>query len=415
MQNFSRSTKNVIIVLIVFGAFFIGIQVGANNIPAIDKILLANKETGVTTQADFSPFWEVWNTINEKYPKADKITDQNRIYGAISGLIGSLEDPYSVFFNPEEAKTFEEEIAGNFSGVGMEVGIKDKILTVIAPLKDTPAYRANIKSGDKILKIDDKIAADLSIENAIKLIRGEKGTTITLTIFREGEKEPKEIKIVRDTINIPTLDTELRPDGIFVIKLYSFSANSSGLFRDAIKSFALAKTDKLILDLRGNPGGYLNSAVSVSSWFLPEGKIVVTEDYGNNKKSEIFRSKGYSVTFKGINILNDKLKFVILIDGGSASASEIVAGALQDHGRAKLLGTQSFGKGSVQEAIKVTPDTLLKITVAKWLTPNGNLITEKGLTPDYVVDKKSTSNTASSDAGGDPQLEKAVNILNNWK
>src|SRR3989344_835082 len=405
MQNFSRSTKNVIIVLIVFGAFFIGIQVGANNIPAIDKILLANKETGITTQADFSPFWEVWNTINEKYPKADKITDQNRIYGAISGLIGSLEDPYSVFFNPEEAKTFEEEIAGNFSGVGMEVGIKDKILTVIAPLKDTPAYRANIKPGDKILKIDKTVTSSLSgIEEAIKLIRGEKGTAVVLTIFREGNNDPIEIKMIRDIIDIPTLDTELRKDGIFIITLYSFSANSTGLFRNAIKSFTESGTDKLILDLRGNPGGYLDAAVDMSSWFLSGGKIIVTEDYGNDKEPEIFRSRGYDV-------FNDKLKFIILINGGSASASEIVAGAMQDHGRAKLVGEKSFGKGSVQETIKITPDTLLKITVAKWLTPNGNLIAEKGLTPDYPIEitKKDLEDKK------DPQLEKAVELLLKWQ
>src|SRR3989338_4762332 len=405
MEQFSKTRYIVGVVLLVSLSFIFGVSFGKNSRPEIEKVTgLSNKETQVATNADFAPFWKVWNTINEKYPKAEEITDQDRVYGAISGLMDSLNDPYSVFFAPEEAKSFEDEIAGNFSGVGMEVGIKDKILTVIAPLKDTPAYRANIKSGDKILKIDDKIAADLSIENAIKLIRGEKGTTITLTIFREGEKEPKEIKIVLDTINIPTLDTELRPDGIFVIKLYSFSANSSGLFRDAIKSFALAKTDKLILDLRGNPGGYLNSAVSVSSWFLPEGKIIVTEDYGNDKKPEIFRSKGY-------NAFNDNLKFVILINGGSASASEIVAGAMQDHGRAKLVGSKSFGKGSVQEAIKITPETLLKITVAKWLTPNGNLIEEKGLTPDYEVEI--TKNDIEENK--DPQQEKAVELLLNWK
>ncbi len=401
MQNFSKTRHIITVISLIALSFLGGVYIGNRNRPEIDKIIgLSNKETQVATETDFSPFWKVWNTINEKYPKADKITDQNRVYGAISGLISSLDDSYSVFFNPEDAKAFEEEIAGNFTGIGMEVGIKDKILTVIAPLKDTPAYQANIKPGDKILKIDKTVTSGLDIEKAIKLIRGEKGTIVTLTIFREEEKEPMEIKITRDIINIPTLDTELRPDGIFVIKLYSFSANSANLFRNAIKSFAEAKTDKLILDLRGNPGGYLDAAVDISSWFLSNGKTVVTEDYGDDKKPEIFRSKGY-------NVFNDKLKFVILIDGGSASASEIVAGAMQDHGRAKLVGNKSFGKGSVQEAIKVTPDTLLKITVAKWLTPNGNLIAEKGLTPDYLVE------ITQKDLGAkkDPQLEKAVEIL----
>lgn len=403
MQEFLKRKWNAVIILAIFGAFFVGVSVGANNRPEIEKISsLSGKETQVVTEADFSPFWKVWNTINEKYPKADKVTDQDRVYGAISGLMGSLNDPYSVFFTPDEAKSFEDEIAGNFTGVGMEVGIKNKVLTVIAPLKDTPAYRANIKPGDKILKIDKTNTSDISIEEAIKLIRGEKGTTVTLTILREGEKEAIETKIIRDVINIPTLDTELRKDGIFVIKLYSFSANSANFFRNAMKSFVEAKSDKLLLDLRGNPGGYLESAVDISSWFLPAGKIVVTEDYGNNRKPEIYRSKGY-------DIFNNNLKFVILIDGGSASASEIVAGAMQDHGRAKLVGSQSFGKGSVQEVVKPTPNTLLKITVAKWLTPNGNLIAEKGLTPDYKIEftKKDSGNEK------DPQLEKAVEILLN--
>ncbi len=356
----------------------------------------------MTTQADFAPFWKVWNEINEKYPNASKISDQARVYGAISGLMSSLNDPYSVFFGPDEAKSFEEEIAGNFTGIGMEVGIKDKILTVIAPLKDTPAYRANIKPGDKILKIDKTVTSGLSIEEAIKLIRGEKGTPVVLTTFREGNKDPMEVKIIRDTINIPTLDTELRPDGVFVIRLYSFSANSANLFRDAMKKFVDAKTDKLLLDLRGNPGGYLDAAVDIASWFLPSEKTIVTEDYGNAKDQEIFRSKGY-------DIFTDKLKFVILIDGGSASASEIVAGAMQDQGRAKLVGTQSFGKGSVQETEKITPDTLLKITVAKWLTPKGTWISLKGLTPDYPVEvtKKDI------ETKNDPQLNKAVELLTN--
>ena len=389
------------VVFLVILSFMGGVYVSNRHRPEIDKVLgISGKETAVQTNTDFSPFWKVWNTINEKYPKADKATDQTRVYGAISGLVDSLDDPYSVFFAPEEAKSFEEEIAGNFSGVGMEVGIKEKVLTVIAPLKNTPAYRANIKSGDKILKIDDTITSGLGIEKAIKLMRGEKGTTVTLTIFHEGDKEPKEIKIVRDIINIPTLETELRKDGIFVIRLYSFSANSGNLFRNAIKEFATAGTDKLLLDLRGNPGGYLNAAVDMSSWFLPGGKTVVTEDYGENRGSEIYRSRGYDV-------FNDKLKFVILIDSGSASASEIVAGAMQDHGRAKLVGEKSFGKGSVQEAIKITPDTLLKITVAKWLTPNGNFITDKGLTPDYEV-KISREDVENKK---DPQLEKAIEIL----
>ncbi len=399
----SRSTT--VVILLVAGFFSLGIYIGFHNKLEIEKVFaLSSTDTSATTTADFSPFWKVWNTINEKYPSASKITDQERVHGAISGLVGSLKDPYSVFFNPDDTKMFEDNITGSFSGIGMEVGIKDRVLTVIAPLKDTPAFKVGIKSGDKILKIDKTITSDLSIEKAIKLIRGEKGTTVTLTIFRDGDKDTKEIKVVRDIIKVPTLDTELRKDRIFVIKLYSFSANSANLFREAMKKFSKSGTNKLLLDLRGNPGGYLDAAVDISSWFLLEGKVVVTEDYGDSTKQKIFRSKGY-------NTLADKLKFVILIDGGSASASEIVAGAMQDHGRAKLVGNKSYGKGSIQEIVNISPDTLLKITVAKWLTPKGTSISEKGLIPDYKVEitKK------DFDAKKDPQLDKAVNLLNNWK
>jgi len=405
MQKYPKIRHFITVVFLVALFFVLGIYFGVHNRPEIEKVLnLSHKETEVVTETDFSPFWKVWNIINDKYPKADKTTDQDKVYGAISGLIGSLNDPYSVFFSPEEAQTFEEEIAGNFTGVGMEVGIKDKILTVIAPLKDTPAYNANIKSGDQIIKIDDMLTSNLSIEKAIKLIRGERGTEVVLTILHEGEKKPIEVKIIRDIINMPTLDTELRKDRVFVIKLYSFSANSAGLFRNAMREFVDAKTDKLLLDLRGNPGGYLEAAVDISSWFLPGGKTIVAEDYGNNRKSDVLRSKGY-------DIFTDKLKFVILIDGGSASASEIVAGAMQDHGRAKLVGDKSFGKGSVQEAVKVTQDTLLKITIAKWLTPNGTSLSDKGLIPDYLVESKKSDTSTSEDL----QLDKAVELLNNWK
>lgn len=405
MENFSKTRQYINTVLVVLVFFILGIYLGSTYRPEIEKVAgISSKETPVATQVDFSPFWKVWNTMNEKYPSASKISDQERVYGAISGLVGSLNDPYSVFFNPDETKSFEEEIAGNFDGIGMEVGMKDKILTVIAPLKDTPAYRANIKSGDKILKIDKKVTNGLSIEEAIKLIRGPKGTTVTLTIFREGDKQPREIKIVRDTIDMPTLDTDLRKDGIFVVKLYSFSANSADLFRNAMKKFAESGSDKLLLDLRGNPGGYLDAAVDMASWFLKGGTVVVTEDYGSNKEPEIFRSKGY-------DIFTDKLKFVILIDGGSASASEILAGAMQDNKRAKIVGSQSFGKGSVQQVIDVTPNTILKITVAKWLTPNGTSISEKGLTPDYPIE----ITQKDFESKKDPQLDKATELLVNWK
>jgi carboxyl-terminal processing protease len=397
-----KSTLIIFFLVLVF--FVLGIYLGFQNQSEISKVVgVSNKEIPSIIQIDFSPFWKTWNTIDEKFPDAKKVTDQERVYGAISGLVGSLNDPYSEFFNPEETKSFEEDIAGSFSGIGVEVGIKDKILTVIAPLKDTPGYKAGLKAGDKILKIDNTVTTDISVEEAVRLIHGDKGTIVTLTIFREGEKDSREVKIVRDVINVPIVETKLRPDGVFVITLNSFSANSAELFQNALKEFVNTKTDKLVLDLRGNPGGYLDSAVSMASWFLPSGKTVVTENYNNNKKAKIYRSEGYNVFTSG-------LKFAILIDKGSASASEILAGAMQDYGIAKLVGEQSYGKGSVQEVVNITPDTILKITIAKWLTPKGTSISEKGLTPDYKVE----ITQKDIDAKKDPQMDKAVELLNNW-
>lgn len=400
--NFVKHKIKFYSVIVIATVFALGILIGLGvNVKVKKEISLLNRESS-DSKVDFSPFWKAWETIDSKYPNASATDDQERVYGAISGLVGSLNDPYTVFFNPEDTIAFEEDIEGSFSGVGMEIGMKDKVLTVIAPLKNTPAYRAGINSGDKILKIDDTVTSGLSIDKAVKLIRGEKGTPVNLTIYREGDDEPRELKIVRDVIDMPTLDTEQK-DGIFIIRLYNFSANSPELFRKAVKEFAESGTDKLLLDLRGNPGGYLDAAVSMASWFLPSGKTVVIEDYGEGQKQKSHRSDGY-------NVFNDNLKFAILIDGGSASASEILAGAMQDYKKAILVGEQSFGKGSVQEVVDLTPDTILKITVAKWLTPNGNSISEKGLTPDYNV----PITKKDIEAKKDTQYEKAVELLKNW-
>lgn len=396
-----KITITILSIVVIFGTgFFLGLN---KHMQAEELKAFLGKENSLETQADFAPFWKVWNAIDQKYPDASKITNEDRVFGAISGLVESLDDPYSQFFEPEEAKSFKEEISGNFSGIGTEVGIKDGMLTVIAPLVNTPAYKAGILSGDKILKIDDKITTGLSLDEAIKLIRGEKGTQVVLTVLHLGEKTPIEIKIIRDIINIPTIDTKIEKDKIFVISVYNFSANSANLFRNAIRKFTGAKTNKLIIDLRGNPGGYLSAAIDMASWFLPGGKTVAIEDFGGEKDQKLYRSSGY-------NIFNDKLRLVILIDEGSASASEILAGALRDHKRAIIVGAQSYGKGSVQEVISVTPTTLFKITVAKWLTPLGKSINDKGLTPDYEIKNVKID----LEAGKDAQMEKAFEILNNW-
>ena len=369
---------------------------------------LVGQEVGESVKVDFAPFWTAWNLINEKYvadngnnhSTTTKITtDQDKVWGAVSGLTASLDDPYSVFLPPEKKKRFEEDIQGNFSGVGMEIGIKDDILTVIAPLSDSPAKKAGVQAGDKILKIDETITAGLSADEAVNLIRGDEGTVVRLTLARTKEKS-FEVPITRGIINIPTLDTEILANNIFEIKLYNFSAISPELFRNALRQFIESGSNKLILDLRGNPGGFLDAAVSMASWWLPAGKPVVIEKHGGGVDDKIYRSAGY-------NIFADNLKMVILIDQGSASASEILAGALSEYGKAILVGEKTFGKGSVQELIPVTSDSSLKLTIAKWYTPKGKSISINGLMPDVLVPITADDLKATRD----PQLAKAVEIL----
>ncbi len=387
--------------VVLAGVFSLGAYVGYAHRPAIDKVLsISHKDTPFQTSADFDSFWKVWNLLNEKSIYASKTSDQDKVWGAVKGLAASLGDPYTVFFSPEENKLFNDEIHGSFSGIGAEIGVKDKILTVVAPLKGSPAALAGVKSGDMILKIDKTDTQNMTVDHAINLIRGEKGTTVVLTILRPGERTTRDFTITRDDIEIPTIDTELRPDNIFVIRFYSFSENSDQLFSGAINKFIQSGSHKLVLDLRGNPGGYLDAAVNIGSLFVNEGDTIVSEDFGPNKKPEIYRSHGPK-------LFNNKLGFVVLVDGGSASASEILSGALQEHHIATLVGEKTFGKGSVQELVPVTDDTSLKVTIARWLTPNGISISEHGLDPDIVV----PITQQDIDAKHDPQMDKAVSIL----
>ncbi|HEY9886372.1 MAG TPA: S41 family peptidase [Vampirovibrionales bacterium] len=392
-----QSSRNLIYAIatlvLLAGIFGIGFYAGTNSEKAF-----VNSKVHAGEPVDLSPFWKVWYMLDEKFVAAgDPVDDQTKMYGAIQGMVNALGDPYTIFLPPSENESFNTNIQGSFSGVGMEVGLREGALTVIAPLKDSPSQKAGIMSGDVIIKIDETNTVGMTVEEAVQLIRGEQGTKVTISVLRKGLESPKDIEIIRDTIKIPTVDTKLRDDGVFVISLYSFNANANTEIRSALREFLLTKSDKLIFDLRGNPGGYLDSAVDISSWFLPAGKVIVREDFGPNEEEKVFRSKGY-------NIFNDNLKMVILVDGGSASASEIVSGALQEHGVAKLVGTQTFGKGSVQELVDVTDNTSLKVTIARWLTPNNTSISKNGLTPDIVVERT----LEDFEAGIDAQMEAAV-------
>ncbi|MFA6430096.1 MAG: S41 family peptidase [Candidatus Paceibacterota bacterium] len=394
-----------VIILISFG---VGVYFGSSFISKTnEKIVFVSNSTNSdtsTSSVNLKPFWDAWKILDNKFVptvKASKVIDnQEKVWGAIKGLASQYGDPYTVFMPPEDSKMFESDISGNFEGVGMEIGMKDNQMVVVSPLKGTPAYNAGVKAGDFILSIDDVKTDSMAVDNAVKLIRGKANTQVSIKFAREGKTEPFVIKITRGIINVPTLETEKKGD-IFVIKLYNFYAPASNAFRGALREFIESGTHKLILDLRGNPGGYLESAVDMSSFFLPVGKVVVSESFGGKQNDVIYRSKGY-------DIFNDTLRMVILVDGGSASASEILAGALKEQGVAKLVGTKTFGKGSVQELIKLTPDTSLKVTIAKWLTPKGNSISEGGLTPDYEVKFTAKDLTDKKDS----QMEKAVEVVN---
>lgn len=391
------------VLLVVGVVFYTGFYFGYHERGRIGSLEIFAGDPAPPSDIDFTPLWRAWSIIQEKYVPAttsDPLTDEAMLWGAIEGLAESTGDPYTVFFPPVESALFEQDISGNFEGVGMEVGMQGGILAVIAPLKGTPAERAGIRAGDLIVKIDGESTDGITVDEAVQKIRGKAGTTVTFTIAREGESEFKEIEVTRGVIQIPTIETSYRSDGIFVIELYNFAATAPAQFRAALREFVQSGSKKLILDLRGNPGGYLEAAVDAASWFLPPGKPVVVEDYGEGKEERIHRTRG-------TNLFGPDLKMVILVDKGSASASEILAGALKEHGIATLVGENTFGKGSVQELVHITSDTSLKVTIARWLTPNGVSISEGGLTPDIEV-KPTPEDIA---AGRDPQFEKAVEIL----
>ena len=412
MKRIFHIVGSTLITLAVIGGIFgIGVYVGSSDKPQlaqINKLFAATQKEEEPRNVDMTAFWKTWDLINDKYvptgsATSTKITDEQKVFGAIEGLVASLGDQYSFFLPPVEKKAFEESLNGNFGGVGIEIDLRDDVLTVVAPLKGTPADKAGIISGDKIIKIGDKLTVGFKVDEAVALIRGEIGTPVTLTIIRGEKKESLEFKLIRANIEVPVIDSEFK-DGVFLIQLHSFNATSPRAFQQALREFINEKkTNKLVLDLRGNPGGYLEAAVDMASWFLPVGKAIVIEDKGNDSEDKVFRSRGY-------NVFTNNLKMVILIDRGSASASEILAGALSEYGKGTLVGEKTFGKGSVQEVINVTEDSSVKITIARWLTPNGKSISENGVEPDVMV-AAPTDEERKKNPDADPQLAKAIEIL----
>ena len=394
---------NIAVVLLVLGAsFFVGVIYGYDNRPGAEKLanITGQKQPPKFDSVDFNLFWDVWSRVEDKYVDNSKLDRQKLVYGAIQGLVKAVGDPHTEFMPPVEATQFRQDIKGSFDGIGAEIGIRKGILTVIAPLKGNPAERAGIKAGDKILKIGSKDTNDLALDEAVRLIRGPHGTSVKLLIFRDSFDKPKEYTVERDVIQVQIVETEKKPDGIFVIKLHQFTENAGIEFRKAVREFYATGSKKLIVDVRNNPGGYLTVSVDIASWFVPAGDVVARERYGDGNEDS-YRSNGYG--------LLEHVPTVVLINEGSASASEILSGALRDLRHIPLIGTKSYGKGSVQEVEDLPKQASLKVTIAKWLTPNGIEIDGKGLEPDVKVELPKVISEANMDK--DFAMEKAVEVL----
>ncbi len=410
-KELKKFIPGVVLILILTSSFFIGFYSGrqknsssANIFKAIAyseeaKQFILNGDKPKET-FDANMYFEVWDAIKQGHVDKNKIKDRDLFYGSLKGLAQSVNDPYTVFMDPEAAKEFADDMAGTFEGIGAEVGMRNDIITIIAPLEGMPAQKAGILAGDKVYAINGEPTMGLTVDEAVKKIRGEKGTDVVLTVIREAGEGAKEISITRDVIIVKSLKTEMR-DGIYILKLSNFNDDTLFLFNQAVDEILEKKPKGIILDLRNNPGGYLDTSVSLASEWIEEGPIVA-EQFGENRRSEY--------PARGLARLKD-YKTVVLINTGSASASEIVAGALRDYKKATLVGEQTFGKGSVQSLQSLSDGSSLKVTVAKWLTPAGDFINEKGISPDVLVEL--TVDDINNNL--DPQLDKALEILKDPK
>ncbi|BCX16067.1 MAG: peptidase S41 [Candidatus Parcubacteria bacterium] len=398
----------LVVVVLIGGSYWLGFLKG---IRETKKIVVEGVTNPQKEGIDFSLFWEAWNVLKSKYVSQEKVSDdRSLLYGSIAGLLSSLKDPNTSFFSPEDAEKFSQDISGEFGGIGAEIGLnKDGQLIVITPLKGTPAEKAGLKPQDKILKINNENTFGLSVEEAVRKIRGPKGTVVTLTIFREGWEKEKDFSITRDIIQIPTLDfktlnfegKEDKKGKIAYIKLNNFYEKAPSLFYQAALKAIFSQAEGIILDLRNNPGGYLEAAVNIGGWFIEKGKTIVVEEFRDKSQNETFVSRGPSI-FKDVPT-------VVLINKGSASASEILAGALKENNGAIIMGEKSFGKGTVQELVNLSDQSMLKITVAYWLTPQGHRIDQNGIEPD--IELKSPQENEKEEFDTDSWIKEATQVL----
>ena len=396
--------KKVFAIFLLAVIFYAGLQVGKGEIElpknkVIRAFINVNQDTG-PQEVNWQILWDAIEKINEKY--VNRPADMQKVlYGAVSGAVSALDDPYSVFLPPKEAKEFKDELAGTLEGIGAEIATKNQLLVVVSPLADSPAEKAGIKAGDYIQKIDGKETAGLAVDEAVGKIRGSAGTKVTLSVFHKGQTKPQDITITRAKIEVQSIESETKEVNgkkIGYIQIRRFGDDTAKKLEKIVSDFLVQNVSGVILDVRSNPGGFLEAAVDVASNWVSNGKIVVIQEFGSGVREE-YKSEGQA-RLSGIPT-------AVLINGGSASASEIVAGALQDQGFAKLVGEKTFGKGSVQELIDLRDDAQVKLTIAKWLTPNGHDLNKDGLEPDEKIELKDED----FEADRDPQMDKAVEML----
>jgi carboxyl-terminal processing protease len=406
---------NLLAIILLTGVFYFGVAWGKHlsQVEIVDNdtidfiqrlsnprdIFAKDPEINKPEKVSFDVFWDVWRKINNDYVSQDITKDtEKRVFGAVKGMVGSLDDPYSVFFDPEESRAFTTELEGKFTGIGAELTLRDNILTVVAPIDGMPAEKAGILAGDKILKIYDELTNDMTTEDAVKRIRGEKGTEVTLTVLHKSANETSEIKIIRDEIDIKSVAYEKKEHGVAYLRIKGFMDDTARELDKVASEIIADDTKGLVIDVRSNPGGNLDVAVDIISKFVPRGEVILWER-DKNKQEKAYRAIG-GEEFKDLPV-------VVLIDGGSASASEILAGALRDINNNLLIGEKTFGKGSVQSFEKLSGGSSLKMTIAKWLTPIKESIHEVGIEPTIKVELSLDDIKANNDK----QLKRAIEEL----
>jgi carboxyl-terminal processing protease len=398
-KNSGRLTNILLIISLIVLVFGSGFKLGEykSRSSFINTISVTPN-----SKISFDLFWETWNKLQESYVDQKKIDPSKMYYGAIKGMVASLEDPYTFFLTPEENKQTKDDLGGKFEGIGAQLGLKDNRIVVIAPIKKSPAETAGIKAGDFINKVDGVSTENWTLSQAVSKIRGPKNTKVKLTLERDG-KEFQAI-IIRKQIIVSSVDLSYEKN-IAIVKVNQFGDNTNDEWNKAVdeisKNWASKKIKGLVLDLRDNPGGYLESSVYLTSEFLPLGDLVVKQE------ATLYGNKDYRVSRMG-KLLD--IPLTVLINKGSASASEIMAGALRDNKRARLIGEKTFGKGSVQEALDLSQGAGLHVTVAKWVLPNGDWINGKGIMPDITVENQiKEGNTLTPET--DVQLNEAIKLL----